>query len=74
LDALPEAVPVPVTTALELPIMSLDAAATLAVRQGKRPPLPVVSRTALVDEAEALVAVVEPVAGEEGYTILRVFN
>ena len=74
LDALAEAVPVPATTALELPIVSLDAAATVAVRQGKRPPLPVVSRTALVDEAGALVAVVEPVADGLGYTILRVFN
>ena len=74
LYGLAAAVPVPAVAALELPVVVLDAVDALAVRQGKRPPLLVEARTALVDAASALVAVVDPVADGAGYAILRVFN
>lgn len=74
LDELGEAAPIQATAALDLPVLSLDAATTTAVRQGKRPPLSVARRTALVDEAGGLVAIVAPVEDGSGYAIMRVFN
>jgi len=73
-DSLAEAVPIPATAALGLPVLRLDPADTTAVRHGKRPPLPLGGRSALVDESGGLVAIVEPTEADAGYTILRVFN
>lgn len=74
LDSLAEAVPIAATAALDLPVLRLDHASTMAVRQGKRPPLPLADKSALVDESGGLVAIVEPTEGGSSYAILRVFN
>jgi tRNA pseudouridine55 synthase len=74
LDTLSEAQPVPMATALGLPVTSLAGADTVAVRQGKRPVLALSGRTALVDAAGELVAIVEPTEDGSTYGILRVFN
>lgn len=74
LEAIADATPVPATTALQLPVVTLDAMTATAVRQGKRPPLPVGGRSALLTGSGSLVAIVEPVGDGSGYTILRVFN
>jgi tRNA pseudouridine55 synthase len=74
LDTLVEATPVPATTALGLPVVPLDDGTKTAVRHGKRPPLALSGRTALVDAAHELVAIVEPTEDGSSYGILRVFN
>jgi len=79
LASLAQAEAVPATRALALPTLSLDEADALSVRQGKRPPLPLAGRTALVDATGGLVAIVEPTTEQHGtgaatYAILRVFN
>ncbi|HZW27701.1 MAG TPA: tRNA pseudouridine(55) synthase TruB [Trueperaceae bacterium] len=71
LEAIGTAAPLDPVAALELPTVSLDAAAVQDVRHGRRPPLDLPGRAALVDGAGALVALAEPAAG--GYRLLRVF-
>ncbi|HET8985941.1 MAG TPA: hypothetical protein VFN03_09300, partial [Trueperaceae bacterium] len=74
LDSLSDAGSVPATTALALPVVPLDDASKTAVRQGKRPSLALVGRTALVDTSNELVAIVEPTEDGSTYAIMRVFN
>lgn len=74
LERIADATPIPATEALGLPATALDDQQVVAVRQGKRPALNVTTRTALVDEAGGLVALVEPAPGSATYSLLRVFN
>ena len=81
LESLPNVEPVSATAALGLPLITLTDPDVAAVRQGKRPPVNVTTRSALVDAAGGLVALVEPRgssnephAGADSYDLLRVFN
>lgn len=72
LDALAAARPLPMRAALDLPELVVDEATAVAVTQGKRPPLEIAARTALVDAAGDLIAVVDPDL-ERGFKVVRVF-
>lgn len=72
LQRIADATPIPAVEALGLPVLTLDEQQVVAVRQGKRPSLGVTTRSALVDDAGDIVALVEP--AEATYTLLRVFN
>ena len=73
LEAVASAPPIDPLTALGLPAVPLDDAAAAAVRQGRRPPLRLPGRAALVDGSGALVALAEPVGEGPAYRLLRVF-
>lgn len=72
LDLLPEAPELPLRAVLDLPELSVDEATAVAIAQGKRPPLAIAERTAIVDAAGELVAVLDP-DEERGFKVARVF-
>jgi len=65
--------PLDPVAALMLPTVALDGREVADVRHGRRPPLALPGRAALVDASGALVALAEPAAGGPGYRLLRVF-
>lgn len=73
LETLAAAREVPLRAALDLPELVVDEATAVAITQGRRPPLEVVERTAVIDAAGGLVAVVDP-DEERGFTVARVFS
>ncbi len=73
LDDLPAAPPLDPVAALMLPTVELDDRAVTDVRHGRRPPLVLPGRSALVDARGSLVALAEPSDGTAGYRLLRVF-
>lgn len=72
LERLEEAPELALRAALDLPELTVDEATAVAVTQGKRPPLKIAARTALVDEDGELVAVLDPDT-ERGFRVVRVF-
>lgn len=66
LDGLSDADVVDPVTALPYPALRLSAEQAELVRQGRPPPLPVEGVTALLDEAGALAAMVEPRPADSG--------
>jgi len=74
LDGIAKAEPVDVIRALDLPTHVLSEEQVTDVRHGKRPPLALSGRTALVTSGGALVAMAETTEGAAGYRLLRVFN
>ncbi|HLV12999.1 MAG TPA: tRNA pseudouridine(55) synthase TruB [Trueperaceae bacterium] len=73
LEAIADTPPLDPVTALELPTVTLGPAAVADVRHGRRPPLTLPGRAALVDGSGSLVALAEPAADAAGYRLLRVF-
>lgn len=74
LEGIAEAETVDVVRALELPALVLTDEQISDVRHGRRPPLALSGRTALVTSGGTLVALAETTADPPGYRLLRVFN
>lgn len=74
LEGVADAEPVDALRALELPALVLTEEQVTDVRHGRRPPLALSGRTALVTSLGTLVALADLTLEPPGYRLLRVFN